>query len=261
MLDNQKFRGSNTQMRKWGLALKVGAMVSVLLVIKGMLYIFDLEVISVSTLSSAFVGGVIFTLAIVFAGTLTDYKESEKIPGELAASIKTLYKDCSVIINNEEGIAADMRLHIKELLGTFNSNFRRNVWELSELNKAMDNINSDIQRLAEKGIAPVFIARFRTELGNIDKVSNRVETIIKTSFIPAAYAISELAIGLVLVVLLLTKTDPYYEGLLLFGAIAFLLVSMLLLVKDMDNPFEIGENTYADVNVDILFELETRLGE
>ena len=248
------------QTRKWGLALKVGAIVSILLVVKAILYIFDLEVISVSTLSSAFVGGVIFTLAIVFAGTLTDYKESEKIPGELAASIKTLYKDCSVIINDER-IAADMRLHIKELLGTFNSNFRRNAWELSEVNKAMDNVNSDIQRLAEKGIAPVFIARFRTELSNLDKVSNRVETIIKTSFIPAAYAISELAIGLVLVVLLLTETDPYYEGLLIFGAIAFLLVSMLLLVKDMDNPFEIGENTYADVNVDILFELETRLGE
>jgi len=260
MLDNQKFRGSNTQMRKWGLALKVGAIVSILLVVKAILYIFDLEVISVSTLSSAFVGGVIFTLAIVFAGTLTDYKESEKIPGELAASIKTLYKDCSVIINDER-IAADMRLHIKELLGTFNSNFRRNAWELSEVNKAMDNINSDIQRLAEKGIAPVFIARFRTELSNLDKVSNRVETIIKTSFIPAAYAISELAIGLVLVVLLLTETDHYYEGLLIFGAIAFLLISMLLLVKDMDNPFEIGENTYADVDVDILFGLETRLGE
>jgi hypothetical protein len=246
------------QMRKWGLVLKVGAIVSALLVVKGILYIFDLEAIPVSTLSSAFVGGVIFTLAIVFAGTLTDYKESEKIPGELAASIKTLYKDCSLIVN-EERIAADMRLHIKELLGTLNSNFRRNVWELSEVNTAMDNVNKDIQRLVEKGVAPVFIARFRTELSNVDKVSNRVETIAKTSFIPAAYAISELAIGLVLVVLLLTETDPYYEGLLIFGAIAFLLISMLLLVKDMDNPFEIGKNTYADVNADILFDLETRL--
>ena len=260
MLDNQRFRISNMQTRKWGLALKVGAIVCILLVVKGILYIFDREPLEITTLSSAFVGGVIFTLAIIFAGTLTDYKESEKIPGELAASIKTLYKDCSVIIN-EERMAADMRLHIKELLGTLNSNFRRNVWELSEINKATDNVNSDIQRLVEKGIAPVFIARFRTELCNIDKVSNRVETIIKTSFIPAAYAISELAIGLVLVVLLLTETDHYYEGLLIFGAIAFLLISMLLLVKDMDNPFEIGENTYADVNIDILFELETRLGE
>lgn len=247
------------QMRKWGLVLKVGAIVSTLLVVKGIVYIFDLEAISVTTLSSAFVGGVIFTLAIVFAGTLTDYKESEKIPGELAASIKTLYKDCRVIAVNEEGIAADMRLHIKELLRTLNSNFRRNVWELSEINAALDNVDKDMKRLVEKGVAPVFIARFRTELSIIDKVSNRVETITKTSFIPAAYAISELAIGLVLVVLLLTETDPYYEGLLIFGAIAFLLISMLLLVKDMDNPFEIGKNTYADVNVDILFELETRL--
>ena len=65
-------------MRKWGLVLKVGAIVSTLLVVKGIVYIFDLEAISVTTLSSAFVGGVIFTLAIVFAGTLTDYKESEK---------------------------------------------------------------------------------------------------------------------------------------------------------------------------------------
>ena len=246
-------------MRKWGLVLKVGAIVSTLLVVKGIVYIFDLEAISVTTLSSAFVGGVVFTLAIVFAGTLTDYKESEEIPGELAASIKTLYTDCSLIATSEERIAADMRSHIKELLRTLNSNFRRNVWELSEINAALDNVDKDMKRLVEKGVAPVFIARFRTELSIIDKVSNRVETITKTSFIPAAYAISELAIGLVLVVLLLTETDPYYEGLLIFGAIAFLLISMLLLVKDMDNPFEIGKNTYADVNADILFDLETRL--
>jgi hypothetical protein len=46
----------------------------------------------------------------------------------------------------------------------------------------------------------------------------------------------------------------------MFGAIAFLLISMLLLVKDTDNPFEIEKNTYADVNADILFQLETCLG-
>jgi hypothetical protein len=43
--------------------------------------------------------------------------------------------------------------------------------------------------LVVKGITPVFIARFRTELSNVDKVSNRIETITKTSFISAAYDI------------------------------------------------------------------------
>jgi len=248
----------NYFMKKWGLTLKVLAIVFILLIIKMVISQFDLDIATASPLITALVGGVIFTIAIIFTGTLTDYKESEKIPGELAASLKALYND-SMMVRNNDKITDDMRSHIRELLQIMISNFRKNVWELDEIGSAMDSINEDIYKLAENGVAPQFLVKLRTELINIDKISNRIETITETTFIPAAYGIAELAVAAVLLVLLFVRTDPYYEGLALIGATSSLLIGLIMLIKDMDNPFELGKNSYADVDLNILFGLEKYL--
>lgn len=250
---------SSGNMQKWRLVFKVGVIVGVLLAVKSVAHLFDLDDIPVNVLFSTFVGGVVFTVAIIFSGTLADYKESERIPGELATSIKTLYNDTYLIGTAGATVAVAIRSHVKELLRTLNANFKRNDWDLKEINTAMDVVNRDVSLLAQTDTPPIFLARYRTELTNIDRIANRVETITKTSFLPAAYAIAELSIGLVLGVLIFTKTDPYYEGLLFLGVVSFLMISILLLIQDMDNPFEVGKKTYADVDMSILFDLESYL--
>jgi hypothetical protein len=96
---------------------------------------------------------------------------------------------------------------------------------------------------------------------NIDRISHRVKTIAETSFIPAAYAISELAAAGVIILLFFVKLDPFYEGLVLFFVINMLLIALLLLIKDMDNPFEVGKKTYADIDLFLLWDLEENLNE
>jgi hypothetical protein len=253
----------NTFVKKWGLAFKVLSIVSVLIILKIAIDFFDLNVAAKSgewpRAISALVGGVVFTITIIFAGVLTDYKESEKIPGELAASIKALYKDSRIIHLEDIKPTEDLRSHIRELLHTINENFRSNVWELGAINAAMDAINEDISRLAEKGIAPQFVVKLRTELINIDRISNRIKTITETTFILAAYGLAELAVGAVLVLLLLIKIEPYYAGPAIIGATSTLLIGILMLIKDMDNPFEVGKNTYADVDLSLIWKLEEDL--
>ncbi|MFZ2412127.1 MAG: hypothetical protein WAW23_11195 [Candidatus Methanoperedens sp.] len=246
----------NNFMKKWGLVFKVLAIVSVLLVIKRIIDIFNLDVATASPLITALVGGVIFTIAIIFTGTLTDYKESEKIPGELAASIKALYRDSRGAHTSNEKTSSDMRSQVVGLLQVLNSNFRNNAWKLEELNPALDGIDDSINRLAEKGLAPPLVVKLRVELTNIERMSNRIKTIAETTFIPAAYGIAELAVAAVLLVLLFVKTEPYYEGLALIGATSSLLIGLIMLIKDMDNPFEVGKNSYADVDLYLLWELE-----
>ena len=243
--------------KKWGLIIEVMALVICLLIIKSIIYYFDLDTSAANPLITSLVGGVIFTIAIIFTGTLTDYKESEKIPGELAASIKALYNDTGVLPVSANTIG--MRKHIRELLQAINSNFRNNKWDMDAINSAMALVNNDIARLSANGLAPPLIVKLRIELANIDKISNRVKTISETSFIPAAYAIAELAVGAVLLVLLFVRTEPVHEGLALIGATSFLLIGLILLIKDMDNPFEVGKNTYADIDLSLLWDLEEYL--
>lgn len=242
--------------KKWGLILKVLVIVAILLGMKLIVRYLDLDVASASPLITALVGGVIFTIAIIFTGTLTDYKESEKIPGELAGSIKALYRDSMIIHAGDGKITVDMRIHIRALLSVINSNFKQNAWDMKEINSSMNSINLDIDRLSEKNVPPQFLVKLRTEVANIDKLSNRIQTIAGTSFIPAAYAIAELAVFTVLLVLLFVRTEPFYEGLALIGATSSLLIGLIMLIKDMDNPFEVGRNSYADVDMSLLFGLD-----
>jgi hypothetical protein len=123
----------------------------------------------------------------------------------------------------------------------------------------MDAVNNDIRLLSAKGMAPPLIVKLRVELINIDKISNRIKTIAETSFIPAAYGIAELAVGAVLIMLLFLKIEPVYEGLALIAATSSLLIGLILLIKDMDNPFEVGKKTYADVDLSLLWDLEDYL--
>ncbi len=253
----------NRFQKKWGLIFKVLIIATGLMLVKGGIDYISFHVVIARgewpRAISALVGGVVFTIAIIFSGVLADYKESEKIPGELAGSIKALYSDCKVIPFSDKPHADELCTHIRQLLSTINANFRANVWELKEINAAMDAINEDIKHLAEKGLAPQFVVKLRTELTNIDKISNRIKTVTETTFIPAAYGLAELAVVAILVLLLLIRIEPFYGGVAIIGATSVLLIGILLLIEDMDNPFEVNKNTYADVDLSLLWNLEDEL--
>jgi hypothetical protein len=236
-------------MTRLRLVLKSGIIVIVLLVLKFLVVdYFELDVISINPVVTAIIAGVIFTIAILFTGTLSDYKESEKIPGELAASIKSFYKDSNIIKVTDEKIIQNIQNHIKELVNVLNANFKNgDFWKSSNVNEAIDIIDKDIKILAEENVPTAIIIKLRNELTNIDKISNRIDTIIETSFMPAAYTIAQIAVIMAIAVLLFVELDPYYEGILLFGGVSFLLISLILLIRDMDNPF--GGNVRVDLRI------------
>lgn len=168
--------------------VKVFGFVAVLLVTKAAIHQFELDLVTIGPLVTAFVGGgVIFIIAIILACTLSDYKV-KKIPLELAASILILYKDVRIASIDNERINT-MRDRIR-LLSTINYNFKSKVWKQTDVNLAMDEIDEDIVSLAQKGTRPQFIVRLRNELANIDRISNCIETIKETTFIRAAFSVA-----------------------------------------------------------------------
>lgn len=246
-------------MKKYWVILKTLLLVGGLLVIKLIIDYFKFDVIIPSPVVTALVAGVMFTMAAIFTGVLADYKESEKIPGELAATIRNLYKDIKVATVTHQDMTADMQHHIRQLLKTMNANFRRNEWIRREINPKIDRIDEDIEHLATDGIAPAFLTKIRGEMSNVERISYRIDTIMETTFLPAAYVIAVIADALVILALLFIKMDPYYEALLLFSGVSFVLIGLLFLIRDMDNPFEVGRKSSADVDLGILFRLEEEL--
>ena len=246
-------------MNKWGLIIKAAGITGVLLVVRLVFDYLNYDVLSLTNLITAFISGAIFTIAIVFAGVLTDFKESEKIPGEIATSIRTLYSDLTLIRVPDKEITSRMQEKVYNLLVTINTNFRNNTWNLKEMDHTIDLFVEDISRLVDMNVPPQFTVKLKNELGIIDRLSHRVMTIAETSFIPAAYAISELAAAGVIILLFFVKLDPLYEGLVLFTVLCMLLAALLLLIRDMDNPFEVGRGSHADIDLFLLWDLEKEL--
>jgi hypothetical protein len=222
---------------KWGIIFKACLFVLPLLGLKAILHYLGFEIIAVGPVVTALVTGVFFVLAILLSGVLSDFKESEKIPGDLSAAIEALFKDAKLIGTSDS--EKEMLNHVRELTHTLTANFHRHgSWKLTEVNRVIDLIDEDIRFFALKGTSMSLIIKLRNELGTIKKLSNRIEVIKETSFLPAGYAIAEFATSGALMVLLLAKIEPYYESLALLGVISTILISVVLLIKDMDNPFE-----------------------
>jgi hypothetical protein len=240
--------------KKWGLVIKAAIIVAPLVGLKALFHYLGWEVITVGPVITALVAGVFFVIAIILSGVLPDFKESERIPSELTAAIEALYKDARLIGSGPE--ATLMLSHVRELVHTMVLNFKRTgVWKLSEVNAIIDQIDDNILSFAQKGAPMPLIVKLRNELGSIKRMSNRIDVIKETTFLPAGHAIAEFSTAGALLVLLLSKIDPYYEGLLLVGVVSSILVSVVLLIKDMDNPFE----GHATVDLSLLYKLDDYL--
>ncbi|HOW34427.1 MAG TPA: hypothetical protein PLN32_08240, partial [Methanoregulaceae archaeon] len=128
--------------------------------------------------------------------------------------------------------------------------------EMAVIRREIETINAAIYQLADANVAGPILVKLRTELITIERLSNRIAVIKHTSFIPAAYTIAELAAAGVIGILFFVKIELWYEGVVLFSVITALLISLILLIKDMDDPFEVGRKSYADVDLSILFDLQ-----
>ena len=65
----------------------------------------------------------------------------------------------------------------------------------------------------------------------------------------------------VILLLFFVRLDSVYEGVFIFMVIVSLLIALLLLIMDMDNPFEYERTSFADVDFTPLFEAGGYLGE
>ena len=75
------------------LLLKTLPFVALIMAVKYMVHLFGYEFIELNALFTSFVAANVFLLGFLMAGVLTDFKESEKLPGELAVSLESIAEE------------------------------------------------------------------------------------------------------------------------------------------------------------------------
>ena len=180
--------------------------------------------------------GIIFILGFLLAGVVTDYKESEKIPNEIAASLFALWQEADYlrIVSNSK-LAEPIMNKIKSFIPTLKHDFF--ILQNNKLSKLLDSFTADIVEIGKEGAAPNYVMRMKTEVASLKKTINRITVIRNTDFIPSVF-VSIQAISIVfLTVYCLLNVDPWWGGLILVSIFTFVIFSILFLIQDMEDPF------------------------
>lgn len=223
---------------KWHIAFWITPILLAVAVLKILAHRNGYEVLEINALFTTLVAGTVFLIGFLISGVLTDYKESEKLPSELSATLKNLFDDTYTIYRSKQSpVAARFMEYQKDfserVIGWFYKKEKTSV-----MLGRISGMNDFFADLDKEGIQPNYIIKMKNEQNNIRKILLRVDTIRDTGFVGSAYAIVEAMGVLISVGLILIHLEPFSVSLFLTLLANFLIYYMFFLIKDLDNPFE-----------------------
>lgn len=229
-----------TILNKNYLTFKVLPIVLGIILIKLIVHLLGWEILSLNSLFSGIVAANVFLMGFLITGVLTDYKESEKLPGDIASCINAIADEMIIIKKRKNHVLADQGLkYLSDLTENIKLWFYKKTSSavLMEKIEGLNNYFADFEDLTQAN----FIVRMKQEQNTLRRIITRIHMIRETSFIASGYTIAEITTSLLSLGLILAKIDPFYESLFFVFVITFLLIYMLLLIKDLDNPFSYYE--------------------
>jgi hypothetical protein len=230
---------SPTLRRLWFVA-RVSLLLAGILAVKILVHRRHWEVLAPNPLFPALVASEVFLMGFLLNGVLMDYKESEKIPGELASALECLASETDSV--RERHADAEVT-GARALLAGFATDLLlwiRDGGVVTPLLNEFETLQRSIQRLAIWNPAPLQ-ARLLLELATIRRHVYRIEVIRETAFIPTVYWMTYLGAALLLGGLMFAEIEPFGEALYFIGALTLLLLKLLFLIGDLDNPFSAAQ--------------------
>jgi predicted membrane chloride channel (bestrophin family) len=227
--------------QKWSLAFKIMPIIIVVAILKFVAHDYGFEVMELNALFTSLVAGTIFLIGFLISGVLSDYKESEKIPSELSASLRTLFDDTYTIYKVKDSVTAAQFLEFQK---SFAHSLMLWFYKKERTRVILDKIsrmNDYFIELDKEGVQAGYIIRMKNEQHNIRKFILRIDTIRDTDFVKTAYAILE-AMGLIIAIgMIVIKIQPFYASLFFTLIVTFLISYMFFLIRDLDNPFDYSD--------------------
>lgn len=202
--------------------------------------------------------GIIFILGFLLAGVVTDYKESEKIPNELAASLYAIWQEADYLRTVSGSKSAEVLMgKIKGFIPSLKDDFF--VLQNNRLQELIDSFSADIVEIGKEGAAPNYVMRMKSEVASLKKTINRISVIKNTDFIPSVFICIKTIAFIFLSVYCLLVVDPWWGGLILVSIFTFVIFSILFLIKDMEDPFGYdgsGEIKSDEISLQVLENLQ-----
>jgi len=249
---------------KWRLMVTTFPLTVVVVVVKVLLetVLHFYGLVEFSEISLVITGG-IFLMGFMLAGTLSDYKESERIPAEMACALEGMEDTFRLawLFKPQFDLKACLaQLH--ELTDTLLKYFHHEETEETVYRKidAITEIAVFVERTG-MGSTTSWVKR---EQANLRQLFARMSVIKRTHFISTGYAFLEVLSVVITGLLLMSRFDNLIIGIILVSFITQIFFYMVRLIKDIDHPFEYptdGKVRAADIDLFPLSEYRNRAFE
>jgi hypothetical protein len=228
--------GVVSPMREFRFLLRIAAITTLLVGAKVAAHTLGWEVISLNALFTGIIAANVFLMGFLLSGVLADYKESERLPSELSACLENMAQEVRGIgISKPEARIGPCLSRLSQLSQDIKSWLYKSI-DTPALMESLDDLTDQSEAL-QQWTQSTFIARIKSEQSTLRRTLTRIETIRETSFVSEGYILAYVITFVLCMGLVLIQMEPFYESLLFSGVIGFLLVFLLMLIRDLDNPF------------------------
>lgn len=227
---------------KWKVAFKTLPFVFIVILFKFVGHFLGLEFLTLNPLFAAIISANIFLIGFLVSGVLVDYKESERLPGELAVALESLIDEATITqLNRKRAASAELLSFLGELVDDIINWFHKKR-RTADMYTKISQLNHHFLKM-ERLTQPNFIVRMKNDQSNVRRLITRAHTIRETDFTPGGYAIAEIISFILVLGFVVAKIDPFYESIFFVSFVSFILIYMIGLIRDLDNPFAYHDDT------------------
>lgn len=239
---------SSKNLAQWLILFKIVPLTVVFCVLKLVTHHMKWEIGSFDALTGSLLAAVTFTLAFLLTGTLNDYRMSKDMPDQLANSVSSI-QDTNLLIANRHAAynPAPLAESLAEILQS------AALW--LEQGKPFERVENSITHLNEvlvplsKYAEPPLMGRLQAEQTNIRNIVARIRVIRDTDFLTPAYTLLYILLTAATLALLTVSTKDFNANLLISGFLFSAFTYFVMLIHDLDNPFEFDGKSCADVDL------------
>jgi len=243
---------------KWRLFLKVLPLTGLFALAKFGVHGLGLEPWEFDSLTGSLFGASTFVLAFVLSGTLAAYNASEDMVVQFINAIESI-DDINNYVARLQPSLETTRLTscLANLLGQL-AQWLANRVGFEVIDASLADLNQSLADLRQNSGDSV-VDRGLPELARMRILVNRMASNRDSDFLGPAYAMLEIFLVGAVVALLLIGAERFSENMVVSCFLFTSFTYLLLLIRDLDNPFQYDGSSCVDVDLSVLNSCRQRL--
>lgn len=206
--------------------------------------------------------GAVFLTGFLLAGTMSDYKESEKLPGEVATTLEAIEDMFALAALQKPAVEAKVLRRQLLTLTDAIKHWLVKKQTTAQVFAALSAMSEAFGYLTQHGAGST-AGYALSPVDKLRKAISRIDVISRTGFLPPAYALLEVLLVMILTLMMVAKFKSPVAEFVIVPTVALLNIYMLRLIKDIDDPFDFApdgsKNGGAEVDLFPLDEYRARL--